>query len=76
MIKLITILCFVCIASANAQTAKQEQTIHQNWQFRQLGKSEYYPARVPGCIHTDLMFNKLIPDPYFRDNEKLVQWVE
>ena len=76
MTKLLAIFCFICIASANAQTAKLEQTIHQNWQFRQMGKSENYPARVPGCIHTDLMSNQLISDPYFRDNEKLVQWVE
>ncbi|MBD5778177.1 glycoside hydrolase family 2 protein [Pelagicoccus sp. NFK12] len=33
------------------------------------------PATVPGCVHADLHREKLIPDPYFRDNEKLVQWV-
>lgn len=33
------------------------------------------PATVPGCVHADLHREKLIPDPYFRDNEKLVQWI-
>jgi beta-mannosidase len=40
---------------------------------------EYAPpglsATVPGCIHKDLLRAGLIPDPQFRDNEKLVQWV-
>lgn len=31
-------------------------------------------ARVPGCVHADLHREGLIPDPYFRDNEKKVQW--
>lgn len=31
---------------------------------------------VPGCIHTDLLRQGLIPDPHYRDNEKTaVQWV-
>ena len=28
-----------------------------------------------GLIHTDLLAQKLIPDPFYRDNEKKVQWV-
>ena len=32
-------------------------------------------ARVPGCIHEDLLRQGLIEDPFFRDNEKKVQWV-
>ena len=52
------------------------QTISQNWKFRQADKTVWYPATVPGSIHTDLLKHKLIPDPYYRDNEKLVQWVE
>ena len=34
-----------------------------------------HSATVPGNIHDDLLANKLIPDPFFGDNEKLVQWV-
>jgi len=33
------------------------------------------PARVPGCVHTDLLAAGRIPDPYYRDNELAVQWV-
>ncbi len=46
------------------------------WQFRQAGQEKWYKAKVPGCVHTDLMENGLIPDPYYRDNEIKVQWVE
>ena len=43
------------------------------WQFEYNG--EWYPATVPGFIHTDLMANGLIPDPYLATNEDSVQWV-
>src|ERR1043166_528062 len=46
-----------------------------SWQVRQGGTTEWIPAAVPGCIHTDLLAAKKIPDPFFRDNERLVQWV-
>jgi beta-mannosidase len=45
------------------------------WQVIQEGHSEAIPATVPGCIHTDLLAAHNIPDPFYRDNEKLVQWV-
>jgi beta-mannosidase len=47
-----------------------------NWQFRQVGKNEWREASIPGCIYGDLLKAGLIPDPYLRDNEKTVQWVE
>ncbi|MCX6279486.1 MAG: glycoside hydrolase family 2 protein, partial [Bacteroidetes bacterium] len=33
------------------------------------------PAKVPGVVHLDLMRNKVIPDPYLRDNESKLQWI-
>ena len=71
----VLIVLFSCIC-ANAQTAKPEQIIHQNWQFNKVGKNDWLSAKLPGCVHTDLLDHGLIPDPYYRDNEKLVQWVE
>src|SRR6267142_4613165 len=46
-----------------------------SWQFREAGKDTWYPASVPGCVHTDLLGNKLIDDPFYRDNEKKLQWI-
>jgi beta-mannosidase len=49
--------------------------IHSGWQFREVGKTDWYNATVPGCVHTDLLANKLIDDPFYRDNEKKQQWI-
>jgi beta-mannosidase len=37
---------------------------------------EWMPAQVPGTIHTDLLAQKIIPDPFYRMNENDVQWIE
>jgi len=50
-------------------------SINNGWQFREAGKDKWYPASVPGCVHTDLLKNKLIDDPFYRDNEKKLQWI-
>lgn len=47
--------------------------ISNDWQFQYQG--QWYPATVPGNIHTALMANNLIPDPFFGTNEDSVQWV-
>ena len=47
------------------------------WQFRDATKaSPWLPAVVPGCVHTDLLRAKLIPDPFFGCNEAELQWIE
>jgi beta-mannosidase len=33
-------------------------------------------ATVPGTVHTDLLANKKIPDPFYRMNEISVQWID
>ena len=37
---------------------------------------EWLHAVVPGTVHTDLMTNGVIPDPFFGMNENDVQWVD
>jgi beta-mannosidase len=51
-------------------------SLEGEWQFRAADHGPWCKAKVPGCVHTDLMDNGLIPDPFFRDNETKVQWVE
>ncbi|MBL0146346.1 MAG: hypothetical protein IPP48_11890 [Chitinophagaceae bacterium] len=51
-------------------------SLNKNWQFSQHGKNKWYKAIVPGTIHTDLLANKLIPDPFYRDNENKLQWID
>lgn len=51
------------------------QSLAGAWEFRQVGKEEWLPASVPGCVHTDLLALGHIPDPFVGDNEQRVQWV-
>ncbi len=53
----------------------QKLSFNGAWQLRQVGKTEWIPAQVPGGVHTDLMASGLIPDPFVEDNEQAVQWV-
>ena len=48
------------------------------WKFRQAGKKneDWLTARVPGCVHTDLLRHHKIPDPFWGNNEKQLQWIE
>src|ERR1041384_2001652 len=49
--------------------------LNSGWQFREKNKDVWYPATVPGSVHTDLLANKLIGDPFYRDNEQKQQWI-
>jgi beta-mannosidase len=55
-------------------TAPFEQSLAGEWQFRQAGSEDWLPASVPGGVHTDLMANGRIVDPFVGDEEKRVQW--
>ena len=44
------------------------------WTLQQVGQSEKLPAQVPGDHYSDLLRAGKIPDPYYRDNNKAVQW--
>ncbi|MBW5447088.1 glycoside hydrolase family 2 protein [Cohnella sp. CFH 77786] len=47
-----------------------------DWRFREAGGAEWRPAQVPGCVHTDLLRNGLIPDPFDGTNEIDLQWID
>jgi beta-mannosidase len=46
------------------------------WEFRRVGDAVWRNAVVPGCVHTDLLENGLIPDPFYGANEAGLQWIE
>ncbi|MCX6309155.1 MAG: glycoside hydrolase family 2 protein [Bacteroidia bacterium] len=50
--------------------------INAGWKFKQSDSTNWYKAQVPGCVHTDLLNNKLIEDPYYRTNERKLQWID
>ena len=76
------ILLVACRTDKTQTTLRQSTRVYLNseygchestWQFRY--GSQWYAATVPGNIHDDLLANKLIPDPFYGDNESKVQWV-
>ena len=61
------------VASVSAQAA--ELNLAGTWNLVQADKASVAcPVTVPGGIYTALYDAKLIPDPYFAQNEKLTQW--
>lgn len=54
---------------------KIRQTI-KDWQFRQANEGEWRQAVVPGFVHTDLIKNDLIEDPFYGTNERDLQWID
>jgi beta-mannosidase len=53
-----------------------QKEINKNWQFSHAGKNEWLPAKVPGTVHTDLLANGKIEDPFYRLNEHDLQWID
>jgi len=56
--------------------------LDHGWQFREVtaaaqeAETGWLPATVPGDVHLDLLANKKISDPFFRDNEAKLQTIE
>ena len=71
---LLLIFLWVSVFYSNAQD-QNKIMLDGEWQFRKAGTKEWFPARVPGTVHQDLIRNKSIPDPYFGDNESKLQWI-
>ncbi|HUO03013.1 MAG TPA: hypothetical protein VMU31_09555, partial [Rhizomicrobium sp.] len=64
------------IALAEAKPAPLAREVSGPWQFREAGLGEWLAATVPGTVHTDLLANGKIPDPFYRTNERDLQWID
>jgi beta-mannosidase len=73
----ISILLLLLILASPALFSQDMKKIDLGgkWKFRRAGTNLWMDAKVPGCVHTDLMRNNLIPDPFLRDDEKSIQWI-
>ncbi len=52
------------------------QDLPVSWTFRSAESQAWLPARVPGCVHTDLRRTGKIPDPFWGSNERQLAWIE
>lgn len=57
-------------------TAQKTELTKQPWKFRKSGDTDWLSATVPGTVHTDLLANKKIVEPFYRTNEKDLQWID
>lgn len=73
--KLLAIL-MIALTSLSSAATINEQQINDGWKFRQARKGNWYEAKVPGEVHTDLMRANLITDPFIGQNERSVQWID
>lgn len=78
MKKTFFVLTFLLMSAVGllAQSLPLVKEINTDWQFHKVGTNDWHDATVPGCVHTDLIANKIIADPFYRDNESKVQWID
>ena len=67
---------YLALASLSTFASVVERPLHDGWRFRQGNSEIWHPAVVPGNTHLDLMRERIIDDPFFRLNERNVQWVD
>ncbi|WP_300672089.1 glycoside hydrolase family 2 protein [Soonwooa sp.] len=70
------IFFFVCVLQISFAQTSVRKLSNEHWQFKNVKDNSWLTATVPGTVHTDLMANKIIPDPFLDENEKKVQWIE
>lgn len=71
-----TLLASSLLCTALLMATPLRKELNENWKFKQARLTNWYPATVPGVVHTDLMDNGIIEDPFFRLNERGLQWID
>ena len=57
-------------------SATEEIDLNGPWQFKATDEQDWMEADIPSTVHSDLLRVGRIPDPFYRDNELKVQWIE
>jgi beta-mannosidase len=71
-----TLLLFAMPTFAQMSPTPIRLAMNAQWEFRKAHDGDWKPAAVPGSVHTALLANGLIEDPFYRDNEEKLQWIE
>lgn len=74
--KVLALALILLLGSTYLLAQPMVKTINSGWKFRQARSNNWYSATVPGTVHTDLFANKLIEDPFYRLNERGLQWID
>jgi len=73
---LILIVFIFTYCQREDETSDKKIFLNSNWKFQKAGEADWLDAEVPGTVHTDLMANEIIEDPFYGSNEKDLQWIE
>ncbi|HUI84947.1 MAG TPA: glycoside hydrolase family 2 protein [Candidatus Binatia bacterium] len=55
--------------------------LNSGWEFRAVNAGDHpevsgwHAAQVPGVVQTDLLADRVIPEPFYGDNESRLQWI-
>lgn len=79
-LRLFAVFLFLNLFGCHTRDEQVKQLIdyelETEWEFRQANHENWKPAKVPGYVHKDLERTGEIDDPFYRANEKMVQWIE
>lgn len=71
------LLLSAMISDAQVNYAPLRQPLNTGqWEFRQANTPTWKPVKIPVSAHTALLQNGMIEDPFYRDNEEKLQWIE
>jgi beta-mannosidase len=76
MKKIFVYLLFPMVSQAQPNYLPLRQSITTAWQFKQSDLQDWLPTTLPSSVHTALLKNGKIEDPYYRTNESDAQWIE
>jgi len=72
----LTFLVALSLCSCSPKEMVRKVSLADGWKFRADQESAiWHRAIVPGTVHTDLLRNGLIPDPFYGCNERDLQWI-
>ena len=62
IIKLIVFFLLFSVFSCSKPSSKSvhKAILNKNWSFKEVSSKKWLTATIPGCVHTDLMNNKII----------------
>jgi len=70
-----TVLSLIMLFSCNQKSTRKKIDLNSGWEFYFDKTDKWYPASVPGNIHTDLLANGLIEDPFYGTNSDSLKWI-
>ncbi len=75
MKRLFLTIIIVTVLGCKKDDLPKSKVLNDNWMFQKVEDTSWYSAKVPGQVHTDLLSNQLIDDPFVANNELELQWI-